>query len=330
MTVELAEIICTRCHLGKPTVTPTSVTGGFIHRMWRLETTMGTYAVKELNAEIIRRPYVLENFVTSERIAADLASRNIPAVAALTMGGEIVHQIDETFVIIYPWIDGRTLPSTSVPTMQASAIGEIIGRIHTANIVLPTSRDISFATFSNAHLTQLIDTFIVRCTETKDVRLSFKNILAWNASAPIIAAKIEKNSIISHGDIDQKNVVWSDDAHPHIIDWEGIAPINPDVEVMEAMLNWGGIVDGEIDHESMNALRDGYLATGRVLRTSGMDALGGVILKAIPWLEHNLQRAIATNDATTHELAIGQIKITTKNISYLLTHTKKLSALWEK
>ncbi len=56
------------------------VPGGLLHRMYRVRTDKGTYAVKVLNPEIMKRPAALKNTVDSEKIAA--AFRNMIAVVA--------------------------------------------------------------------------------------------------------------------------------------------------------------------------------------------------------------------------------------------------------
>ena len=41
------------------------VSGGLLHKMYRVETTSGIYAVKVLNPEIMQRPTALQNTVNS-------------------------------------------------------------------------------------------------------------------------------------------------------------------------------------------------------------------------------------------------------------------------
>lgn len=55
---------------------------------------------------------------------------------------------------------------------------------------------------------------------------------------------------MSHRDLDQKNVLWNTDNHPHLIDWESAGWTNPMVELVTMALNWGGIVSGQIDRDA--------------------------------------------------------------------------------
>ena len=57
------------------------VFGGLLHKMYRVETESGTYAVKVLNSEIMRRPEALNNTINSEKVAHALENL-VPVVAA--------------------------------------------------------------------------------------------------------------------------------------------------------------------------------------------------------------------------------------------------------
>ena len=60
------------------------VAGGLLHKMYRVTTDRGIYAVKVLNPEIMKRPAAWRNTVNSEKIAAAFQDL-IPVVAALEM-----------------------------------------------------------------------------------------------------------------------------------------------------------------------------------------------------------------------------------------------------
>lgn len=53
-----------------PPITP--VSGGFLHRMYRVNTADCSYAVKHLNPEIMKRPTAMENFRRAEALEAEL------------------------------------------------------------------------------------------------------------------------------------------------------------------------------------------------------------------------------------------------------------------
>ena len=71
------------CGFGEvlPPVLP--VQGGFMHRMFRVNTAGGSYAVKHLNPEIMKRPGVMDNYRRAEKLEQVLEGAGIPIVPAI-------------------------------------------------------------------------------------------------------------------------------------------------------------------------------------------------------------------------------------------------------
>ena len=112
--------------LGKilPPVTP--VSGGLMHRMYRVNTSDRSYAVKHLNPEIMTRPDAMENYRKAETLEKIIGDAGIPVVAALTINGR-------NFSISFP---GR---------MAASQTGTIS---HRNNVIRPEQFRLGFTPFS--------------------------------------------------------------------------------------------------------------------------------------------------------------------------------------
>src|SRR5437879_2242500 len=116
--------LCTMARLGEPLEEPQAVTGGLLHRVWRLTTTSGTFALKQLNSALLQKPGVLQAYRLSEHIAGAMAAQGIPAVAALAhSAGNVIYELDDMALLVYKWIDGTILPAASVTHEQARQIG---------------------------------------------------------------------------------------------------------------------------------------------------------------------------------------------------------------
>ena len=63
-----------RCDLGEVTAEIKPVSGGLMHRMYKVQTSSGIYAVKCLNPEIMKRPTARENCAVAEALEAHLDS----------------------------------------------------------------------------------------------------------------------------------------------------------------------------------------------------------------------------------------------------------------
>ncbi|HEV8191600.1 MAG TPA: hypothetical protein VGP82_08960, partial [Ktedonobacterales bacterium] len=74
-----ARELCSMLGLGTPTGDAQPVPGGLLHRMWRLTTTSGAYAVKELDPIFVGHPGAVAFFENTERIASLMARAGIPA-----------------------------------------------------------------------------------------------------------------------------------------------------------------------------------------------------------------------------------------------------------
>ena len=72
-----------QCGLGEIEGEILPVSGGLMHKMFKVQTTTGTYAVKCLNPEIMSRPDAMKNYSEAERVERILEDNGIPVVAAL-------------------------------------------------------------------------------------------------------------------------------------------------------------------------------------------------------------------------------------------------------
>ena len=79
--------LCSHHALGAPTSAPTKVLGGFHHKMWRVETERGTYAIKELSPDAdLNNEDMVRGYNVSEAIAETFARVGIAAIVALKAG----------------------------------------------------------------------------------------------------------------------------------------------------------------------------------------------------------------------------------------------------
>ncbi|MFH1089238.1 MAG: phosphotransferase [Candidatus Uhrbacteria bacterium] len=313
--------ICQIYNLGKLVEEAETIEGGLIHKMWRLKTNNGKYAIKELNSEIINKPNALELFELSEAIARQLNGKKIPAVTGLLVQGKAVQKISNSFVIVYPWIEGKILSTDAASPEQAFLIGKTIGEIHRINLDELQLQNSPPNFFSNKHWQTLINNF--KKTFPKKA-FNFEKITQWNNDAEQFTKKLQLNWVISHGDIDQKNVIWKNNNEPWIIDWEGVSKTNPGLEIVDAALNWGGLVAGEIDENSLKAVIKGYKDSGRLIKESVPDLLNGSVIKWLAWLEFNLQRALKSPDDS---LVMNQVENTFRNLDLISENFERLTSL---
>ena len=327
MNQDLLSEICEIYNLGMPLQEASSVTGGLIHKMWCLETSKGKYAIKELDLEIMKKTDMQLHFDLSESTAQKLFNKGIPALVGLKVEDKFVTKVLGTYVIIYEWVDGVTLSNAPASLEQAFQIGEIIAKIHKANVDIPELNTDMFSSFSDTYWQTLVGDFLNKFSEAS-LWLSSSDILSWNANAESIIKNLLQHVVVSHGDIDQKNVIWKDSKHPLIIDWESVGKVNPGLELIDAILNWSGLVSGKIDEESINALIAGYKSVGTAIIDNGEEVLRGCMIKWLSWLEFNMKRAIQVEDKEEQNLRLNQTQNTIRNLKLISDNFETLKSLF--
>ena len=75
------EDFCAKYNLGT-VIDIEKLSGGLMHRMFKVKTTTATYAIKVLNSEVMNREEAYNNFIVSEKISNLANENNIPVSSA--------------------------------------------------------------------------------------------------------------------------------------------------------------------------------------------------------------------------------------------------------
>jgi thiamine kinase-like enzyme len=287
------EILCDALELGDLLTPPTPVTGGFHHTLWQLRTGRGEYALKQLSADTdLQQPAVVEHYNQSEATATRFKALGIPAVAALPDHDKYLHLIEQNGYLLYPWQSGRAVKVAEISDQHIATLVPIIARMHGAKLqVEGVGRpDIQI------HSQQTIQTHVERAVkqqiaEADALLKALPSLLKIATAHQQGLAQLESHRVISHGDLDAKNVLWTQDMKPVIIDWESSRQLNPTYEILQVALDWSGI--GEQWHvERFKQVILAYQRAGATLdrdRISvAIDCLCGDWLN---WLIYNVDRA---------------------------------------
>lgn len=260
-----------------------------------------------LNPAIIARPGLPAEYARSERIAAALAARGIPAVAALDPGTGTVQRFGDATVLVYPWVAGRALADRAATPAQARRIGALLGQIHAAALIVPGLEPPSPEAFPREAWADLLargeSSELPWAADAAALRAQLD---AWSARSEEADARLARTLVVSHRDLDQKNVLWRDDGTPVAIDWEAAGLVNPGRELAGLALDWSGHAAGPPDRAIFDAVLAGYRAVGAVPSVPGRDALAGVLGNWLAWLRFNMARSLGDTNADPAERALGQ------------------------
>ena len=299
-----AETLSRLYELGPVRAAPVPLAGGLKHKAYRLETARGDYVVKALNPSLAAVPGACDGFRRSEQAAAALAALGLPALPALRgPDGTAVTEIGTQAFLVFPWCEGRALAPVPAPPAQAHQIGVLLGRIHAQNLPWDGAEVFSSAP-AEAHWHALAaQARRLNAAWAGTLEAALSALEDWGRRAAAAARALPQPPIVSHRDLDQKNVLWRGPRDPVIIDWEAAGPVAPALDVMTAALNWGGQSSGPPDRAAFEAVLRGYRAVCGFSVADARPALEGRLTAWLVWLEFNVERALQGEAAPPPEHA---------------------------
>ncbi|MHA7966759.1 aminoglycoside phosphotransferase family protein [Paenibacillus sp. CAU 1782] len=298
------EKLCETLAFGELVKAPVSLSGGLLHRMFAMETSTGKYAVKALNPQIMARPTAFHNFIKSEKIAV-IASDRIPAQPAKITKGSFLHHIDGQFYLVFDWIEGDSLKAQEITLDHCKRIGGILAGIHHTDFS-GIGRDQE----SSNGITEIDWRWYLkkgRESNSAWVKLLSDNIqqlYLWNSEAKESSELLAGESVLSHRDLEPKNVMWSQDG-PILIDWESAGEINPKHDLIETAIYWSINENGQIEKESFLAFIGGYQERYGKVRANWRKVLELGYWSKLGWLEYSFKRSLRIECTDEKEEAMG-------------------------
>lgn len=324
--------ICDQFHLGKALNNAVPVRGGLIHRMWRIDTSQGSYAIKELDATIMKRSGIYQSYIQSEQIAAILKTKQIPIATALLMNQTTpLYEVDGMVVMVFPWVEGKALILNQVTMEHAKQIGAIVASIHAANIKLMDLSIPDTHFISEEHWHSLVSEAISKKLSWAAVAsTNLPHLIAWSSAYQKAQQQLCKHLVISHTDMDPKNVLWCNDTSPVLIDWEGAGLINPTADLMNVAIEWAGMTDHIFKEDIFSAVIEGYCNNGgSIIECDVYDALDGLIGGCLGWLKFNMCRSLDSTifDVDAQKLGLVETEITLKKLNFLAANRERFIRL---
>lgn len=284
------------------------VTGGLLHKMYRVSTDKGEYAVKVLNPEIMKRPVALQNTVNSEKISAAFKSM-IPVVAALEINGKQVHELNGAHYMIFDWMEGVSIFPPKITSKNCYVIGDVLGKMHHAKFVVEgmTPEEDGALMFPWDKYMELLE---VVENEVWAIRYqeALSDIKSWNQAACDAQEMLAETLVISHRDLDPKNVMWNGGA-PLIIDWEAAGYVNPYQEFLEVVNYWSDDGKDGLLKEHFDALLDAYTQHVKLENVDWDAVFAGSYMGMLGWLEYNVKRALGIEAATEDAVQLGKEQV---------------------
>lgn len=289
--------------LGSPICPPQPVSGGYMHKMFRLDTTAGSYAVKLLNPEVMSRPAALSNYQKAEALESVLERHGLPIVAAMSHDGSKMQCIQGQYYYLFPWVEHQALPWDAISVGHCRTIGGLLAKLHNlpcGEIAPETSGPDLFsfdwqamAQQTQKHCPELAATLAAALPLLEEAQASYND--AVNALPSI--------HCICNADMDSKNVLWQG-SDPLMIDLECLEIGNPVNDLVQLSLSWAGGVLCQLNFDQLTVFLRAYREVSS-LRPMDWTALSGLGFAWLDWLNYNLRRACGLTIDTPDERTIG-------------------------
>ncbi len=320
-TEEIIDELMIACGFGAVISPIEPVTGGFLHRMYRVTTDCGIYAVKHLNPEIMSRSGVFANFERAEKIERILEKEGIPIVPSITVNGHKMQKAQGHYFYLFHWQEGHITDWKTISNDECRTAGNILGRMHAI--------DPENVSHQEPELSKIDwHAYVLKADEEKN---EIASLLAAHEKLLIYAerelnrarASLPDILCVSDEDMDPKNVMW-DKGNPKVIDLECLDYGNPISHALQLALQWSGITDCNIDMEKIAAFFDGYLeAYDNCFRA--YSSIFGLAYTWVEWLAYNIQRALgACCDETERQMGISEVRNTIGRIKYIREKEKEI------
>jgi Ser/Thr protein kinase RdoA (MazF antagonist) len=238
--------------LGDVVREPTLAARGAQGFVWRVQTTSGTYAVKQL------QPWVEADPVPFD-IAVQLAAREagIPMPApVLTADGRAV--VDR--VRVYEWIELAPQLRWPDASERAGEAGDLLGRIHRLG-VSPVGETSTWFLLppTEAQWRQVIGDARVRHVTSPWIDVVEADLGTLLEIGARFTVTPTATAITCHADFSPTNVLpAASDDRLVVIDWENAGPLTADAELGAALIDWTSSHDGDVDVDAARALVAAY------------------------------------------------------------------------
>lgn len=304
--------LCVTLGLGQATGNMSRVFGGFHHRMWRLDTADHSYAIKQLSPDTdLADPAVVAHYNASEAVAEQFSSKGIGAVFALRAQQDYLHLIDAVGYLVYPWTDASALDDNAISQSHALKVASLLAKMHRADVQVPGLEEVPSSAVSLERIEELVGLLVERRLEYADVLAqqlpTFRRIATLHSDA---LPELHRHQVTSHGDLDQKNILWDKQGKPLLIDWESARKLCPTYEALLEALDWSGITS-QFDEILFSRFLGAYQQSGGIIEQSAIEATFHCILGDwLDWLIYNVGRIVMLTDADQKLTGVEQIGFT--------------------
>ena len=258
------------------------ITGGLLHKMYKVTTNKGVYAIKKLNPLVMQRRGSYDNYVRSEKISRYLIEGGINGISSLGNINNFIIKEEDDYYMAFPWLEGHILSSLNLNINHVKKIGHLLGRIHKIGNNYPKEKLSSLKGNINWRNYLGVNDFFDQ---------NYKLITMLDNKAINSYNKLTKNVLISHLDMDLKNVMWDKDDNPYLIDFESANYVNPTFDLLDVSLYWS-LAETNFNFSYFKEFISSYLEENNLNYDEVPLAIDSIYKNHLGWLAYNLDKII--------------------------------------
>ena len=205
-------------------------------------------------------------------------------------------------------------------------------RLRPINLEVPEIVGTEFGIHTNDKILELINKAeSLNCPFANDLRRNQDKIFAINDAYQNAIPILKQEIIVSHGDLDQKNVLWDVYDNPILIDWESACKVNPTYDIINTAFYWSGITTDNFNQALFIEIIRSYQRSGGIINQNHVEAAFYGTYSWLGWMVYNIERACKTDPSSLNQKEIGveQVQQTLQTILKLNFVIPKLITLVE-
>lgn len=288
--------ICNKYNIECSAPKTQKMSGGFLHFVYKINTSNCEYIIKILNPDIMKRKQALNNFKKANKLESLIKKHNINAIY-FDVFDYIVLNKKPYYFYIYKYYNGKSIFDENITNYCAEKIGEELAKIHNIKIKEKSTH------FSDVYYDW---DFYIKAFENNDKEIysklnQNKHILYY------LCDKYNQNILnlprlktICHNDLDPKNVLWNGNDFK-IIDLECLCYFNPYLELFETILQWSGINTQKLNKNVFKAFKTSYFKHANINFNIDWSVIYYCNINMINWLEYNIKKYSDNNFCSDSE-----------------------------
>ena len=301
--------------IGGRAVTMTPVGGAWSNDLYRLQATTGTFAVKELRnpwrdpgwLDWLAAAWEFEQLALASGVAMPEPVPNrsdggpLAWVVTCRAGNPTDPESNVVPVRLHRWVDGTAPGPGAVSAEVADWAGRTLAGLH-GLAVQPADRGLfpgpAVSTDTADRWPELAELAVQANVSWAGQVLGVLPAVSEIARLARCCNVSQSAEVMTHGDVDQKNVVITSGG-PVLCDWDLAMPMIPRREVADVAMSLAGWAEPGVARAVVRA----YHAAGGEADGLGPEDLGQSLMTWLDWIEFNISRAIGTRPGTQAETA---------------------------